>query len=92
VRLWVLMVLVSAGLLVAPETIAAGPVYGVQSCPTPRVRPTRIGFAYGDAGAVIHNIHWRRWGGPIAVGTGTYRAKVGGVRSSFPGLCPISDP
>ena len=121
------MALVCAALLVAPETIAAGPIYGVQSCSTPRVQPTRIVFACVDAGALIHNVHWRHWGGRIAVGSGTYweveacrcrarsfratvwlgdvgacpghgsrqfyrRAKVAGVRSLFPGLCPISDP
>src|SRR4051812_29338930 len=66
------MAVVCAALLVAPETIAAGPIYGVQSCSTPRVQPTRIVFACVDAGALIHNIHWRHWGGRIAVGSGTY--------------------
>lgn len=41
----------------------ARPVYGVQSCTTPRVRPTVVIFTCGDAGMLMQHIRWRRWGG-----------------------------
>jgi hypothetical protein len=64
-----------AGLLLAAPSLASGRVYGVQSCTKPRVRPTEIIFECGDAGAYMQRIHWRRWGGSIAVGSGTYSEK-----------------
>jgi hypothetical protein len=108
--------------------LASSAVYGVQGCTTPRVRPTLVIFACGDAGMLMQHIRWRHWGGSIAVGAGEYsektckpdcatggsrshqatvwlgdigrcpghgsqrfyrRAKVSGVRFSFPRLCPI---
>jgi hypothetical protein len=71
-RLSVASAAICAGLLVSAQTLASGPVYGVQSCGTPRVRPTEIVFTCGDAGARMEHIHWRRWGGSIAVGSGNY--------------------
>jgi hypothetical protein len=75
-RLQVAIVAVGAGLLLGGQTLAGGPVYGVQSCTKPRVRPTEIVFQCGDAGSYMQHIHWRRWGGSVAVGTGVYSEKT----------------
>jgi len=75
-RLSVVTALVCAVLLFGAETLASGPVYGVQSCTKPRIRPTLIILTCGDAGSIIQDIEWRRWGGSIAVGTGEYSEKT----------------
>jgi hypothetical protein len=75
-RLSVAIAAVCTGLLLAAVTLAGGPVYGVQSCTKPRVRPTEIVFQCGDAGAFMEHIRWRRWGGSIAVGSGDYSEKT----------------
>ena len=127
-RPFLVTALICGGALFAAESLASGPVYSVQECNHPRVRPTEIVFLCGDAGAYMQHIRWRRWGGSIAVGTGLYsektcvpscaggpirrhqatiwlgnigrcrgqgakrfyrRAKVSGVRTQLPDLCPI---
>jgi hypothetical protein len=72
--------------LLTVEALAAQPVF-VSDCIHGRVRPTEVVLFCGDAGAYVMDIHWRHWGGSIAVGSGVYTEKTcvpdcatGGVR------------
>ena len=47
-------------------------ILATQSCRVGVQRPTRIVFTCADVGAYIDHLRWTRWGGRVAIGSGTF--------------------
>ena len=74
-----LCLVLALSLAVSPSVGGAddkdGP-YATKNCTLPRVEPTRIVLACGDAGFFINAIDWKYWGNKKAKGSGVAHAKV----------------
>jgi len=51
-------------------------ILATENCTNGIRRPKTIVFYCGDAGEMLTNLRWSRWGGIVAVGTGVWSVKL----------------
>lgn len=59
-----------------PASHASRIVLATEKCRYGIRRPKLVILACGDGGIWLRDLRWRRWGGPVAVGYGTYGYKL----------------